>query len=402
MERSDMPLSGVRVLDLTHVVAGPYASLYLAMMGAEIVKIENPGPGGDGNRRTGPFVNEFSARFATLNHNKKSVCIDLSREEGRSLFLKMAEKADIVLENFRPGVLDKLGLGYEELRKINPRIVLGSISGFGSYGPYRDLPAYDIVAQAMSGIMWLDGNEGDPPLKVGTSIADMIAGINLVAGVLAGLFAARQSGVGCRLEVSLVDALISSLSMDHIEFLVGGQRPRRLGNNYREWCPCGAYPAKDGYYVLGIGSNEFFRKLACQVLEMPALVDDQRFSSHAGRVAFRSVLDEILTDWGRTRSVQEICERLRAAGIPGAPVCSIQDIVDDPHISEARDMFPSLEQEHAGMIRVTNTPIRFLDRQAAELIKAPDLGEQTDQILQELAGLDESGLADLRSKRIIL
>ena len=243
-------LNGIRVLDLSHVVAGPYATMYMAMMGAEVIKIENPKVHGDVNRVTGPFKDGVSVRFCSLNHNKKSIAIDLSTQEGKTLFLKLVEKADVVIENFKPGVMERLGLGYRTLRAVNPKIVYGSISGFGTYGPYRDLPAYDVVAQSMSGIMWLSGTEGDPPVKVGTSIGDMIAGINLFGGVLAALRKAELTGQGDFVEVSLVDSLISSLQMDYINYLFDGQMPVREGNHYREWSPCGVYKARDGQLII--------------------------------------------------------------------------------------------------------------------------------------------------------
>lgn len=187
-------LKGIRVLDLTHVVSGPFATLYLSMLGAEIIKIENPRTRGDVSRATGPFKGDVSLRFCSLNHNKHSVALDLSTPEGRDIFLRMAKTSHIVIENFRPGVMEKLGIGYDVLKRENPQIVYGSLSGFGKDGPYRDLPAYDVIAQALSGIMWINGWEGDPPIKVGTSIADVTAGLNLVIGVLAALREAERTG----------------------------------------------------------------------------------------------------------------------------------------------------------------------------------------------------------------
>jgi len=394
-------LSGIRILDLSHVVAGPYATMYMAAMGAEVLKIENPKTGGDVNRVTGPFLNDVSVRFCSLNHNKKSIAIDLSTQEGKELFLKLVEKSDAVIENFKPGVMDKLGLGYETLKKVNPRIVYGSISGFGTYGPYRDLPAYDVVAQSMSGIMWLSGEEGMPPVKIGTSIGDMIAGVNLLAGVLAALRRAERTGEGDFVEVSLVDALISTLQMDYINYLFDQKLPERIGNHYREWSPCGVYRAKDGYYGIGVGSEEIFRRLAVDVLARPELADDPRFTSHAGRVENRETLDAYLNAWAAERSVEEVFESLRQARIPASPVKTIADISKDDHISGARGMFPSYRQGDEGEVRVISQPIRFHEGETVPLTEADTLGGHTETVLRELLHMSAEEITRLKDEHII-
>lgn len=394
-------LQGVRVLDLSHVVAGPYATMYLAMLGAEIIKVENPRTGGDVNRFTGPFENGFSVRFCALNHNKKSVVIDLTAQEGKEVFLKLVEKSDIVVENFRPGVLDKLGIGYEAMQKVNPKIVFGSISGFGSYGPYRDLPAYDIIAQAMSGIMWLNGREEDPPMKVGTSIGDIIAGVNLALGVLGALHEAQRTGRGRRVEVSLVDCLVSSVMMDHIGYFHNGELPTRVGNRYREWCPYGGYPAKDGYYALGIGTDAFFKTLAREVLGRPDMAEDPRFSGHSGRVENRDEIESIITEWSMKHTVDEVCSELAKHGLPHAKVRNIDEIAEDEHIAGVRNMFPSYEQPGVGSVRVTNVPIRFPDTEELPLSPAPKFGEQTSDVLHRILNMSEEEINTLRQKGIL-
>lgn len=395
-------LNGIRVLDLSHVVAGPYATMYLAMMGAEVIKIENPKVRGDVNRVTGPFVNDISVRFCSLNHNKKSIAIDLSIPQGKSLFLELVKKADVVIENFKPGVMERLGLGYETLHAANRRIVYGSISGFGTYGPYRDLPAYDVVAQSMSGIMWLSGKEGDPPIKVGTSIGDMIAGVNLLGGVLAALRKAELTGEGDFVEVSLVDSLISALQMDYINYFFDGQLPAREGNNYREWSPCGVYRARDGYYGIGVGSESIFARLVSEVLHRPELTEDPRFCSHAARVKNRAAFDVYLDEWASTRSLSEVVCALQSARIPSAPVRTIADIADDPHIAGARNMFPQYDQPGAGKVSVINTPIRFHRTEETPLQAAPALGENTDEVLHSLLGLCDADIAQLAQSGVVL
>lgn len=389
-------LAGVRVLDLTDVVAGPTCTLYLAMLGAEIIKIENPRRGGDINRRTAPVENGCSLRFCTLNHNKKSIAVDLSTAEGKELCLRLVACSDIVVENFRHGVMDRLGLGFEELKKANPRVVYGSISGFGSTGPYCERPAYDVIAQAISGIAMMNGDEGAPPVKVGTSIGDVIAGMNLAIGVLAALREAERTGEAQRVEVALVDAMISALLMDHVKYLYNEELPVRTGNRYREWSPYGLYPAKDGYYALGVGSELFYKALVRDVLDCPELLEDERCASHNTRIHHRDLTEDRLNEWAAQRTVEEVCAALDAVGIPNAPVNTVREVSRDPHFAEARNMFPRYEQPEVGTVQVTNLPLRFPERGEVPLEAAPTLGADTPAVLKELLGMEDVELCQLR------
>ena len=395
-------LAGVRVLDLTDVVAGPISTLYLAMLGAEVIKLENPWRGGDINRRSTPKENNCSMRFCTLNHNKKSIAIDLSKEEGKNLFFKLVACSHIVVENFRNGVMERLGLGFEEMKKANPKIVYGNISGFGSEGPYKDRPAYDVIAQALSGIAMMNGEEGGPPIKVGTSIGDIIAGLNLAVGVLAALREAERTGQGQHVEVSLVDALISSLMMDHVKYLYDGTMPHRVGNRYREWSPYGIYPAKDGYYALGVGTEKFYTSLARDVLGHPELLEDERCQSHNQRIEHREVTEDLLNDWGVSHTVKEVCAALDAVGIPNAPVNSIREVAEDPHFTEYRNMFPQYVQPELGEVRVTNLPLRFPEGEDVPLEPAPIFGGQTAEVLKEILHMEEREIRELRNDGILI
>ena len=395
------PLAGVRVLDLSDVVAGPMATLYLAMLGAEIIKLENPKRGGDVNRQSAPKENGNSVRFCTLNHNKKSIAVDLSTPEGKQLFLKLAACSDIVIENYRHGVMDRLGLGFEEMKKVNPRIVYGNISGFGSTGPYRDRPAYDVIAQALSGVAMMNGEEGGPPVKVGTSIGDVIAGMNLAMGVIAALREAERTGEGQHVEVALVDAMIASLMMDNITYLHHGEVPKRTGNGYREWSPYGIYPAKDGHYALGVGSERFYEVLCRDVIGHPELLEDERCLSHNRRIHHREVTEDRLNEWAAQHTVQEVCTALDAAGIPNAPVNTIRETAQDPHFAEARNMFPTYDQPGIGAVRVTNLPLRFPENGDVPLTAAPALGEQTREILADLLGMDEKTILEMRDNGVL-
>lgn len=394
-------LQGVRVLDLTHVVSGPYATRYLALLGAEIIKIENPKIGGDMARFTASVKKGSSVRFCSLNHNKRSVKLDLSQPEGRELFLQLVQKADVVVDNFKPGTTKKLGISFEDLRKVNPRIVCGSISGFGANGPYRDLPAYDIIAQAMSGVLLLNGEEGMPPVKIGTSMGDVIAGLNLAIGVLAGLHKAEKTGSGCQVETDLVDSLVSALMMEYVACLNTGVAPTRLGNHYREWCPFGAYEARDGYYALAVGRDQDFRHLATDVLGQPELAEDPRCATHSSRIQNRELVNGAVDAWAKDKTVEEVCSLLRQASVPCAPVLSVPQVIADPHIRDHRDMFPSYDQPKAGKVTVTNIPLKAPDMQAVPLAPAPEMGQHTQEVLQELLGLDEAAILHLEQIGVI-
>lgn len=394
-------LQGVRVLDLTHVVSGPYATRYLALLGAEVIKIENPKTGGDMSRFTGPLIEDCSVRFCSLNHNKRSVRLDLSRPEGREVFLRLVEKADVVVDNFRPGTTQKLAISFEDLRKVNPKIVCGSLSGFGANGPYRDLPAYDIIAQAMSGALLLNGEEGMPPVKIGTSMGDVIAGLNLAIGVLAGLNKANQTGYGCQVETDLVDSLVNAFMMEYVTYLHTAVAPTRIGNHYREWCPAGVYEAKDGSYVLAIGRDQDFQRLATDVLKQPELANDPRCTTHSSRVQNRELINEALDTWAKEKTVEEVCGMLQQANIPCAPVLSVPQVTQNPHIRDHRNMFPSYDQPKAGKVTITNIPLKTPDIQEVPLTPAPEMGQHTHEVLKELLGLNAQELLQLEKNGII-
>ena len=402
MSANQLPLlQGVRVLDLTHVVSGPYASRYLALLGADVIKIENPKTGGDMTRLTGPLAEDCSVRFCSLNHNKRSIRLDLSQPEGREIFLGLVRESHVVLDNFRPGTTAKLGIAFEDLKAVNPAIVCGSLSGFGATGPYRDLPAYDIIAQAMSGVMQLNGEEGMPPVKIGTSMADVIAGLNLVIGVLAGLHKARQTGCGCQVETDLVDSLVSSLMMEYVTCLYTGAAPIRIGNQYREWCPSGAFRAKDGYFVMAVGRDQEFYRLAADVLGDPALAEDPRCATHSTRIQHRELINSALEAWSADKTVEEVCARIRQAKVPCAPVLSVPQVIEDPHIRDHRQMFPSYDQPKAGQVTVTNIPVKTPGITPVPLSPAPELGQHTHDVLQELLHLDQETLTRLAQSGVI-
>lgn len=391
------PLAGLKVLDLTRVLSGPFATMWMATMGADIIKIENPNDP-DTTRDYVPGINGKSAYFPTVNHNKRGITLNLKAEEGKQIFRDLVKDADVVVENFRPGVMDKLGLGYEELAKINPGIIYASISGFGTYGPYSQHPGYDVTAQAMSGLMFLTGMPENPPTRVGSSFGDTTAGVNIVVAILAALYCRNQTGRGQKVETSLVDSLIALSTQDYIRYFAAGEVPVRMGNIYKTWTPYGTYKAKDGYFNIGASTTKFF-VILCNVIGHPELAEDPRFKEKADRVENRDAFDVFLNEWTATRTVKEIIDILVEAGVPCAPVNSIVEISQDPHIAGARDMFPTLDQKDIGKFRVTNIPVRFHGSGLAPLTSSPDLGEHNEEVLtglgrtkEEIEKLRESGV----------
>ena len=393
-------LRDITVLDLTRVLTGPFATMWLGEMGANIIKIEIPN-GGDEARKNPVFVNGLSSFFVTINRNKRSITLNLKSEEGKNLFKELVKQADVVIENFRPGVMDRLGLGYKDLREVNDQIIYASISGFGATGPYASRPAYDVVAQAMSGIMSVTGEAGGEPLKVGASIADITAGMNAVIGILAALHARSLNGHGQQLDVALVDSVIALQQSENNRYFVTGNETPRTGNRYPANCPYGTYHAKDGVFMIGCGKDALFVKLCEQVLEKPEYAADPRFDCIANRVANYAAVGQILEEWSTRYTAEEVVEKLLANGIPAAPILSVAQISEDPHFAGARSMFPTMEQPGIGDFRVTAVPIKFSETETAVQRPAPALGEHNKEIYGQMLGISAEEIDRLKERGII-
>lgn len=392
------PLKGLKVIDLTQVLSGPFATMWLATMGAQVIKIENP-KSEDITRTYAPLVDGKSAYFPTVNHNKKGITLNLKATEGKQLFLDLIKDADVVIENYRPGVMDRLGLGYDVLKQINPGLIYASISGYGTYGPYKDRPGYDVIAQGMSGLMYLTGQPDSPPTRVGSSIGDTVAGMNAVIAILAAVYNRQQTGKGQMVETSLVDGLISLSTQDYIRYFMAGEVPCRMGNIYKAWAPYGTYPASDGYYNLGVGTDAHFRLFA-KAIGKADMADDARFLTHADRVANREQMDSIINAWASDKTVAQVCDIMVEYGVPAAPVNSIVEVSKDPHVAGAREMFPVLEQEGLGQLQVTNIPVRFSESGLAPLRSAPALGGDNEEIFTAL-GRTREQIEALRAQGVI-
>jgi len=392
------PLDDIVVLDLSRVLAGPFCSMVFADLGAEVIKVEIPGTGDD-SRAFGPFVAGESAYFMSLNRNKKSLTLNLKHPKGREIALKLAAKADVVLENFRPGTADRLGIGYEALKEVNPRIIYAAISGFGQTGPYADKPCYDIVAQAMGGVMSITGHPGGPPTRVGASIGDITGGLFAVAGILAALHYRERTGLGQFVDVAMVDCQVSLLENAIARYGISGEVPARLGNRHSSVAPFDSMPTSDGSVILGIGNDSIWVRF-CNLVDRPELAADMRFLTNNDRVKNWDELAPLLREIFVARTTDQWVETLEAAGIPCGPINTVDRVVNDPQINH-RQMIVSTDHPRAGEIIMAGCPVKLSEAGDLSFEPAPVLGEHTRLILCENLGLSESEVEALQAEGVI-
>lgn len=391
-------LDGVKVLDMTRVLAGPYCGMMLADMGAEVIKIELPEKGDDA-RKNAPIVNGESAYYMNLNRNKRGMTLNLKSEKGKEIFRNLVKQSDIVLENYRPGVMEKLGLGYEELKKINPAIVYGAVSGFGHYGPYSKRPGYDILGQAMSGLMSTTGWQEGSPTRTGTAISDVMGGISCCVGVLAAYVNRLKTGEGDKVDVALVDSMVSSLEIINMIYLCTGRVPTRIGNRYEAIYPYDSFEAADGMVIIACGNDKLYEVLKT-VLKMPEL-ESEEYSTNVKRVENHATLKALIEQWTVARKIDDIVEILLEAGVPSAPINTIDRVVTDPHIAEAREMFVDLEHPVAGKMKVTGNQLKFTNKKISIDRPAPLLSQHTEEILGEKLGLTHEEYKTLKDEKVI-
>ena len=393
-------LSNLTVLDLTRVLAGPFCTMYLADLGANVIKIENP-KGGDDTRRLPPFQNGHSLYYANVNRNKKGVTLNLKDPAGKELFKRMVAEADIVVENYRPGVMDKLGVGYDVLKEVNPRIIYGAVSGFGYYGPKSQRPGYDIVAQATGGIMSLTGEEGGGPIRTGSAIADIVGGLNLTVGILAAVNARSLTGKGQRVDISLVDGVVSLLENNTLRYQVNGQQPPRMGNKYPSGAPYSSFHASDGEFVLGAGNDKLYTALCEKVLGRPEMVTDPRYVDVTQRLAHEKELKADIEAWSTQHTIEECVDLLLAAGVPAAPINDIPAVMADEHIAKVREMFIDCDLPGIGPIKLNGNPVKLMDSMPEFRTPAPELGQDNEAVYGELLGLTADEVAAYREKGVL-
>ncbi|MEO7392509.1 MAG: CaiB/BaiF CoA-transferase family protein [Ramlibacter sp.] len=389
---------GLRILDLTRVMSGPYCTAMFADLGAEVVKIESPGVG-DEARLFAPHVQGESTYFALLNRGKKSVTVNLKSAQGLDLVRELARQSDVLVENFRPGVMDRLGLDYARLSQDNPRLIYASISGFGQAGPFRDLPAFDLVIQAMSGLMSITGERDGRALAVGESMADVCTGMFAAFGVASALYDREHSGKGRQLDVAMLDSVFSMLVTSLSRQLFTDRKPGRVGNRHPETYPVDSFEASDGVVVL-VGFTDATAVRILNVIGRPDLASDPRFQGNAARNAHETQLRALIGEWTRSRTRAQVLEALRGADVPTAPVWSLDELFASGHL-EARDLVRPATHSTLGDIQVVPQPVKFSDVPVAGVPRSPTLGEDTDEVLTELLGLDAIQIAALRAAKAI-
>ena len=388
------PLDGIRVIDLSRVLAGPYCSLLLADMGAEVIKIEEPGKGDD-TRAWPAFAGGESTYFMSVNRGKKSLTLDLKAEAGKAVLRRLLAGADVLLENFRPGTLERLGFGYGAVRALNPRVVYASISGFGESGPEASRPGYDLIIQGESGVMDLTGFADGPPVKVGNSIADLAAGTMAAHGVVLALFARERTGQGQKVEIAMLEVMASLLTYQGQAYLTTGVSPKRRGNQHPSIVPYEVFEAKDGYLTVGVANNSLWGRF-CQALGQPGLQTDPRFDTEAKRVERRETLVPLLAAVFKTAPVAEWLDRLERVGVPAGKIKSVGEALESEHL-RARGAIVSVTHPTAGVMRMVAPPIRLHGTPAEVSGPAPLLGEHTDEILSKLLGYSDEAIAGLRA-----
>lgn len=391
------PLQGIRVLDLTWVLSGPYATMILSDLGAEVIKVERPIVG-DIARGNGPFVNGVSSYFLSLNRGKKSITLNLASQEGRQVFLRLVKQVDVLVENFVPGTMKKLGLDYDVVKQHNPQIIYAACSGFGQTGPYANRPALDVVIQGMGGIMSITGEPGGPPVRPGASMGDIAAGLFTCIGILAALQERERSGKGQMVDVGMLDCQAAILENAFTRYFATGEVPHALGTRHPVFTPFQAFATKDGYMVVAIVGTQW--PLFCAAIDRVDLMDDERFLTGALRTQYYEILEPVLAEIMKTRTTREWCEELEPLGIPCGPVNTIDQVADHPQI-KAREMIKTVRHPEAGDLKVINTPIK-LSRTPGKIERAcPDLGEHTEEVLTSLLGMKPDELLHLQQLGVI-
>ncbi|MGH8013082.1 MAG: CaiB/BaiF CoA transferase family protein [Candidatus Binataceae bacterium] len=394
------PLGGIRVLDLSRVLAGPFCAMNLADLGADVIKVEVPGRGDDSRGYAPRLPNtDDSGYYYSVNRGKRSITLDLRKPEGAAVLLELAQRSDVIVENFSPGTMERFELGYERLRTANQKIILCSISGFGQSGPMASAPAYDIVAQALGGTMSITGQPGGEPTRCGVSVGDLTAALYGVVAILAALRTRDQTGAGQHLDIAMLDCQVAWLEDALARYSVTGKVPGPLGSRHPSITPFQQFRAADGYFVAGCGNEAIWQRF-CDALGLSELKRDARFLTNAERTSNHAQLEPLLARHLTARPRGEWLEKLEHANVPCAPIANVEEVAHDPHLIARQMILRASHPEFAGLI-VPGSPIKTAGVPATPETRAPRLGEHTESVLRELLGYDSSHIATLRHHEVI-
>ncbi|MDE2686204.1 MAG: CoA transferase [Chloroflexota bacterium] len=389
-----LPLQGIKVIDFSQILAGPFCTMLLSDMGADVIKIEKPN-GGDDTRRYGPpFIEGESAAFLTLNRNKRSIVLDLKSEQGIAVVRRMLEDADVMIHNFRPGVVDRMGLGYDDVSALNSAIVYCTVSGFGTTGPYSSRAGFDLVAQGMSGLMSINGFPGAPPAKVGVPMADLNTGMFCAYGILTAYINRLSTGKGQHVDASLIESGIAYTLYESATYFATGEVAGPLGSAHRMIAPYQAFATQDGYINIGAANQNNWERM-CRAIGREDLLDDDRFASNPERMVSIEALTPIMEETFRTKTTSHWVEILETAGVPCGPIYNIEQVYSDPHV-QSREMSVALEHPKAGGIRNIGVPVKLSDTPGSVRTPAPLLGQHSDEVLSQYgyAGTEIAALKD--------
>jgi formyl-CoA transferase len=393
-------LEDIKVLDLSRVLAMPYCSMMLGDLGAQIIRVERPGIGDETRHWGPPWAGDQSAYYLCTNRNKKSITVDLKKKEGQEIILRLARRSDIFLENFLPGSLAEMGLGYEQIRAVNPAIIYASVTGYGQDGPYRDLPGFDFIIQAQGGLMSIIGENDGPPMKVGVAIVDITAGVFACSAILAALHHRERTGIGQQIDIALLDSQVAWLANQASNYLISGKVPRRMGNAHPNIVPYEAFEAKDGIYIaLGVGNDNQWQKF-CKLAKLENLTHDPRYATNPKRVENRKELVSFLREIFRQKTSAEWLQILAEAEVPCGPINTIDRVFADPQVL-ARGMLVEMEHPVTGKYRVVGSPMKLSETPVRYQTPPPRLGEYTEEILRDILGYESAQISRLKKENVI-